>query len=152
MDSLNVVKVGAAASVSARPFSLGKLAKRIGLGLVLVLGLLVTAVLGVYLSAEYRLNKIYTIPVESVTIPADAQALVRGEHWANLYCSDCHGDNMAGKVILDDPDLGHVQAPNLTRGQGGLGGSYGDADWIRAIRHGVGREGKALLAMPSADW
>ena len=29
------------------------------------------------------------------------------------------------------------------------GGDYADADWVRAIRHGVGNDGKPLVIMPS---
>ncbi len=44
-------------------------------------------------------------------------------------------------------DLGLV-ASNLTAGKGGIGGSYSDADFVRAIRHGLGPDGKPLLVMP----
>jgi cytochrome c553 len=123
-----------------------------GIALAGIVVLLLFVVFGVYASAETRLNKTYTIAVESLTIPTDTQAIIRGEHWTALYCADCHGANSAGKVIFDDPALGHIAAGNLTRGKGGVAAVYRDADWIRAIRHGVGPDGKALLGMPSADF
>ena len=45
--------------------------------------------------------------------------------------------------------VGYWAAPNLTSGRGGLGASFTDADWVRAIRHGVHRDGTTLLVMPS---
>jgi cytochrome c553 len=45
-----------------------------------------------------------------------------------------------------------VPAPNLTRGEGGVGGRYTAADWERAIRHGVGVDGRGLLVMPVATY
>ena len=42
-----------------------------------------------------------------------------------------------------------LTAPNLTAGGGGVGSSYTDADWVRSIRYGVGRDAKPLVFMPS---
>jgi hypothetical protein len=40
-------------------------------------------------------------------------------------------------------------APNLTSGKGGVGTTYSDRDYVRAIRHGVNPEGRGLLIMHS---
>ncbi len=40
-------------------------------------------------------------------------------------------------------------APNLTKGRGGVGNKYSNADWEHTIRHGVGRNGRALVIMPA---
>jgi mono/diheme cytochrome c family protein len=42
-----------------------------------------------------------------------------------------------------------VVAPNLTSGQGGIGASFSDEDWIRALYHGVTQEGRSVIMMPS---
>ena len=34
-------------------------------------------------------------------------------------------------------------------GQGGIGGTYSDIDYVRAIRHGVAQDGRGLPIMPS---
>lgn len=39
--------------------------------------------------------------------------------------------------------------PNLTPGAGGVGAINTDEDWVRAIRHGVGHDGRGLVLMPS---
>lgn len=152
MNTMDSVQANRATLPSGRRLPFRTVFKRIGIVLGAVAGLSVLLMFGLYLSAEYRLNKTYAIAFEALTIPTDVQAVARGAHWTALYCADCHGENLAGKVIFDDPAIGHVEANNLTRGNGGLGTTFRDADWIRAIRDGVGPDGRALLGMPSADW
>jgi cytochrome c553 len=65
-------------------------------------------------------------------------------------CVDCHGENLAGRVMIDDPALGRVVTANLTNGR--AAGPLTDADWDAAVRHGVGRDGRALLVMPSQEF
>ena len=52
-------------------------------------------------------------------------------------CEACHGEQLEGKVYLEDPALGQVNASNLTTGQGGVGSEYTDSDWVRAICYGI---------------
>jgi mono/diheme cytochrome c family protein len=87
-----------------------------------------------------------------VAIPKDPAAIERGKRWASIYCMGCHGDNLAGTVFFEDPGLGRIPATNLTGGKGGVGKTYTDADWVRAIRHGVRPDGKPLLVMPANDF
>ena len=115
-------------------------------------GLLVLAVGGIYIVTNARINKTYEIVVETVRIPGDAEAIALGEHLSVIRgCTDCHYDNLAGGVFADDPALGTLYAGNLTPGAGGTGG-YTDEDWVRAIRHGIGPDGKPLLWMPSQEF
>src|SRR5205823_1997506 len=37
----------------------------------------------------------------------------------------------------------------LTSGNGGVGATFKDADWVRTLRHGVDDEGRGLFGMPS---
>jgi hypothetical protein len=48
------------------------------------------------------------------------------------------------------PGLVTLAIPNLTTGAGGVGDTNTDEDWVRAIRHGVGHDGRGLALMPSA--
>lgn len=75
----------------------------------------------------------------------------RGEHLVRnvLDCAGCHGDDLAGHKVFDHWLLGRFYAPNLTSGQGGVGAQLDTNDWDRAIRHGVDRDGLALLYHPS---
>lgn len=50
---------------------------------------------------------------------------------------------------MDEAPFGYLPAPNLTNGEGGIGGTYTAVDWARAIRHGVAADGRSLLIMAS---
>ena len=78
------------------------------------------------------------------------KSLARGQHLVEIGCADCHGADLSGKAVIDEPPLASIYASNLTAGQGGIGQSYtNDADWVRAIRHGIRPDGTPLLVMPS---
>jgi mono/diheme cytochrome c family protein len=129
-----------------------KALKWTGIALGVLVGLVVLIVAGILVSTGMRLNRTYDVQPETITIPTDAAAIERGRNRTNIYCTGCHGEDLSGAVIFDDPSLGLIQASNLTSGQGGVGGAYGDADWVLAIRHGVGADGKPLLIMPAGDF
>jgi mono/diheme cytochrome c family protein len=109
---------------------------------------------GTYVVSTSLLNRTVSVPVESVAVPTDITSIQRGQHLASAVaaCSDCHGPNLAGKVYLDDQAIGRVVAPNLTRGRGGVGAMLTDADFVRAIRHGVDPNGRLLLLQPSDNY
>jgi mono/diheme cytochrome c family protein len=115
-----------------------------------LLGLLLVAVLVAYGVANWRINNV-TASNRPVEIPTHAEALARGEHLVHAVvgCAGCHGDNLGGKTLLDDPQLGYIAAQNLTAGAGGVGVTFTSEDWELAIRHGIGDDGRALGAMPS---
>jgi mono/diheme cytochrome c family protein len=54
--------------------------------------------------------------------------------------------------MIDKFPIARLASANLTRGQGGVGGTYKDADWDRAIRHGVRPDGSPLFLMPSHEF
>jgi cytochrome c553 len=124
-----------------------------------VLGLLVAGVglvigaawAATYFISENRLTRKVDVPTEAIAVPTDISSVQRGQHLASAVaaCADCHGPNLAGDVFIDDPALGRIVSPNLTRGQGGVGSSFTDADYIRAIRHGVDPGHRQLLIMPA---
>ncbi|CAN5843547.1 hypothetical protein BH23GEM6_BH23GEM6_09920 [soil metagenome] len=53
---------------------------------------------------------------------------------------------------MNDRAVAVISASNLTGGSGGIGGRYSEADWDRAIRHGIGANGRALAVMPSREY
>ncbi len=127
--------------------------KWIGIGLGGLVGLAIVAGVALYLIGSQKLNQKYEVPVESVTVPGGAQAVQRGEHLATiLICTRCHNPDLSGQVYFDVPGMLSVPTPNLTRGKGGVGAAYTDADWVRAIRHGVGQDGRGLMLMTSAAY
>jgi mono/diheme cytochrome c family protein len=52
-------------------------------------------------------------------------------------------------MISDDRAFGHLWSANLTRGKGGVGATFTNADFVRAIRYGLKADGKPLIFMPS---
>jgi cytochrome c553 len=98
-----------------------------------------------------RLDKAPEIATKPVAVPDDANAIAEGERLVNevSFCGECHGENLEGDVLIDGEVGLYVPAPNLTAGAGGIGAAYSDEDWERAIRHGVGADGRVLFIMPS---
>jgi mono/diheme cytochrome c family protein len=116
--------------------------------------LILIAAAGVYGFSEARYRRQYAVTQSSVVIPSDSATIARGEHLGQTFggCVECHGENLAGRMVIDDPAIGRVYGANLTRGAGGVGASLTDGDIVRALRHGVGRDGRALKVMPSTDY
>ncbi len=131
-----------------------RLLKALGLVAAGAAALILIAAAGVYGFSEVRYRKQYAVAERSIAVPTDSETIARGAHLAQTFggCVECHGDNLAGKMVFDDPAIGRVYGANLTRGKGGVGAVLTDADIVRAVRHGVGRDQRALKVMPSTDY
>lgn len=106
---------------------------------------------GTYLLSEQRLNATITVRSASVSVPTDIAAVQYGQHIAGAIalCTQCHGTNLTGAIVTDDA-VARVVAPNITRG--GAVAAFSDADYVRAIRDGVGPDGRPLWLMPADDY
>jgi mono/diheme cytochrome c family protein len=90
----------------------------------------------------------YDVPVVTIPIPSDQASITRGEHIATTHgCATCHTEDLSGQTDIV-PALFTITFPNLTSGEGGIGATNTDTDWVRAIRHGVGHDGRGLVLMP----
>jgi cytochrome c553 len=69
-----------------------------------------------------------------------------------IGCTACHAANLGGDTVYDDPAKLVLWAPNLTTGAGGLLSDHTAADFARAVRRGIGPNGKKLLYMPSWNY
>ena len=89
-----------------------------------------------------------------MTIPTDAASIARGKYLAEkvAVCTECHGADFGGKVVEDNVAMGRLVAVNLTRGRGGLPADYADQDFVRALTHGVKRDGRSVIFMPTVDY
>jgi cytochrome c553 len=116
-------------------------------GLVL---LIVLALASVYAISSLAVRKPYNFPDSAVRAATDSASLAWGRHLmeAVTKCQDCHEGDLGGKMMLDDPAFARLAAANLTAGRGGIS-EFTDVDLERAIRHGVGRDGRPLVFMPS---
>ena len=128
-----------------------RILKWVGIAVGGLVGVIVIAALVLFLLGGRKLNKDYDIIVVPIAVPDDPEAVARGEHFVETIglCQECHGNNLAGEVLNDDPVFGKLVPSNLTSGKGGIGGTFTDIDYVRAIRHGVGPSGKPLVLMPS---
>lgn len=126
-----------------------KALKWIGIVVGSLVGLLLIAAIVLYAIGSHKLNRTYSYSVEGVTVPADADSIARGEHIVQTRdCTGCHGEDLSGTVMVEEGPL-YVPAPNLTAGAGGVGATFTDKDWVMALRHGVGPDGRALAIMPA---
>lgn len=117
-----------------------------------VVALVVALVVAVYVASQRRMDRRRDITAAAVAVPTDAAALAEGRRlYFSRGCADCHGDDLGGKRVIDDLLAGTVFGANITGGRGGLG-ERGDLDLVRAIRHGLAPDGRALLFMPAHEY
>ena len=125
-----------------------RILKWVGLVLGILIVLLVVIVGGLHFVGQSRLNTAPNVTVAAVPASTDEVALERGEHLATISgCRECHAANLAGQEFVNEAPIGYIPAPNLT--PGGVGATYSDEDWARAIRHGVARDGRVITIMAS---
>jgi cytochrome c553 len=73
--------------------------------------------------------------------------VARGRRVAKLNgCHDCHGAQLQGQLFHDEMPIIRAWGPNLSRTLA----AHSDADFDRAVRHGVGLDGRRLWMMPSS--
>lgn len=122
-----------------------KVLKWTGIVLGSIVGLILVAVLVLFLRGNSRLNGTYKAPDTLASGFGDSASLARGEHIMRIHsCQVCHGERLEGTVFLDIPPAVAV-ASNLTPGRGGVGAAYSGADWDRAVRYGIRPNGKMML-------
>ena len=125
----------------------------IGKVLLGLVALIVLVVIASYAVSAVKFRKRYAIAPARIVVPTDSASRARGHALAALNgCTGCHSWNLGGQVMFSAFPMARVAAPNLTRGRGGVGGRYTDADWERAIRHGVRANGEHLVIMPSTEF
>ena len=111
---------------------------------VLALGAMLLAAglaLWVYQASEAHLRSFARPAPFTQAIPNDAASIARGEHLVRTRgCAGCHGEQLQGQLMW-----GFAVAPNLVA----LARSESPATLEAAIRHGIGRDGRALYSMPA---
>ena len=121
----------------------------VGLVIGSLLGILLVAGVVLYLIGNARLNKVYDFPASDIMVPEDAASIEYGQHRAETLCQGCHGEDLGGiDNWFNAGPLGTIDAANLTAGEGGIGREFTTEDYVRAIRHGISRDGKPIF-MPA---
>jgi len=129
-----------------------KLLKWIGI----VAALLVVVGIGLVIAAnvlfDRKRERVVKVDVRPVPVVADVASLERGKYlFMSRGCGGCHAPNGAGVAFIDDKEGGFfVRSPNIT--PAGVVKGYSEADWVRAIRHGLKPDGRPLFIMPSEDY
>lgn len=123
--------------------------------LLLGLGILVASVLvllgGARLASAARQSATYDVASIDLSLPNDSASLAEGERlFVSRGCggADCHGADGGGHVMMSDGGFGTIVASNLTA----VARDLSAEDWDRAVRHGVRRDGRSLVFMPSGDF
>jgi mono/diheme cytochrome c family protein len=137
---------------------MGKVLKWIGIVVGGLIGVIILAVIVVYALGRAKLGQNANVG-QPVTIPTSAEAVARGDYLLHsvMGCEGCHGGGLMGNVFFDPavepngPPFGTLYAPNLTTGAGGVG-AMPDAMWERALRHGIGVDGRTLFIMPAHEY
>jgi mono/diheme cytochrome c family protein len=128
-----------------------KLLRWIGIGLVALVVLIGGAAIALYMIGGSTLHQTHTQDVASIDIPDDSLSIAEGRRYAQMFgCTVCHDAQLQGSVQVDDPVFGRMVAPHIGPGAGSVTASYEPEDWVRAIRHGIGGDGRPLVIMPSS--
>jgi len=96
-----------------------------------------------------------TVEVKVVPVPfaSDAATLKRGRYlFESRGCAECHAADGHGLAFIDDPSGLYAKSPDITPSRLGVTARYSEADWVRALRHGIDPDGRPLLIMPSEDY
>lgn len=128
--------------------------KMLGIVLAAFVGLAAVGVAGLYAWSNGELKATVAAPTHEFVAPNDSAAVARGEHVVRVLakCVDCHGDDLGGATMVDNVPIGLMAGPNLTTLVNDSADRYTDADFERAIRHGLAKDGRRLLVMPSMEY
>jgi cytochrome c553 len=130
-----------------------KILKFVGIALAAIVLIACAFYLKAHISVSNRMNKEYTVELQSLEVPTDSATIAYGKRLVTTKgCDECHGQDLGGQIFVDDPALGLIIAVNLTKGKGGLPADYDASDWLRSLKHGLRRNGKPLIFMPSQEY
>ena len=130
-----------------------------------LIGIFLVLLVVLFFVGSRKVNRTYDVAIASIVVPTDAASIAKGKHYIEAIgvCQVCHGQNLGGPDVevcknapctgfSDSSLFGKLMPTNLTSGSGGIGGVFADEDYVRAIRHGLSRDGKSLVIMPSEQY
>ena len=124
--------------------------KWVGRGALALIIILVLAAGAVYAISEQKMSRSYDVDVEAIEISTDSASVAEGERLARIYgCyNGCHGEAAEGGLFFDEPMMGTVKAPDLTRAARTLSAE----ELVGVIRYGVRPDGSSVFVMPSVEF
>jgi len=115
--------------------------------------LIIVLAVFIYWASNQKLHRTLSYSPQPITLPTSADALARGQHLAEVRgCTTCHGADLGGAIVIDNPAMGVMAGPNLTTGEGSVTKNYQVVDWVRSLQHGVNPAGRPLVLMPSEEF
>ena len=118
--------------------------------LILLLTVFVSAI---YVLSNSRMGQTFAVNPTPIPKFISKEDLTEGKRlYQSRGCGDCHDVDGSGKTFISDPAIGTISGANLTAGIGGILRDRSDEELAIAIRHGVGKNGRALIFMPSTDF
>ncbi|MBX3020115.1 MAG: cytochrome c [Bdellovibrionales bacterium] len=119
----------------------------LGIGVLLLVAVLTYA----HLAFVRQTGHHYSIPDLGIAAEMPKADIEIGKRIVTVRngCTDCHGEDLSGRQIMDDPAMGTFYGANIT--------PYALKDWsdeeiAKAIRSGVNRKGHSLIFMPSYEY
>jgi cytochrome c553 len=131
-----------------RGLSMRKVLRWLGYIVVAILVLLLLFAAWVWFASGGVLGRTHQALPERLAPPSAAQLADAGRQARLLGCADCHGRGLEGGMVFDAQPFATVRAPNLTE----LAPRVSDQQLARAIRQGIGHDGRALFIMPSDQY
>lgn len=129
-----------------------KILKVTGIALLSIIMIVLLGYAYITYSINTEMKRVYEFAPHRIDVSRDSSSLELGKHLVLIRgCVDCHGADLGGKLMNDDFGIGTLPASNLTKGKGGLQVNYSIEDWTDALRHGIAKDGKPLLFMPSHE-
>ena len=122
----------------------------LGITLGSLAGLAMIAYGVLYVLSERTLQRKYPVPAITLSIPTDPDSIKEGRRLATVHgCfSACHGKEVEGAVMFDEPMIARIVAPNLTA----AARKFSDEQLAAIIRNGVRPDGRSMLVMPSQTY
>jgi mono/diheme cytochrome c family protein len=113
-----------------------------------VLSVIAVVAAAVWILSWHTLNAHVAAKPERLVAPTAAELADGPRQLRVLSCMVCHGEGLRGGIVIDDPSLGRLYAPNLTLVAAGAT----DEQLARAIRQGISVDGRSLVLMPSSQF
>jgi len=120
-----------------------------GIAVAVVVVALLAAVTAASVKWSMHTARRYDVP------PVDVSGLrgnaVHGKYLVTIGsdCVECHGDDLGGGKVVEDPVVGHIYGPNITPA---MLKDWTDGEIARAIHDGVKKDGRGVYIMPSETY
>lgn len=92
----------------------------------------------------------YEVAIPDIQIEADSTRIARGAKIVKGTCTFCHqgeGEQLDGKILVDDPAFGKIFSSNITRDPEAGIGHYTDGELVRLLRTGIKSNDKLVVPM-----